>query len=281
MENKEQKVQKTVDNSAFNDRFKFIFSVNDNIICERFFKINGFDYDAINSERMKDLFVGHDGLQYGDVITMIVNDLKSKSRVYTWYTTDGPLKLKGFSDVDETVYVDYSSVCTREEPKSDSDDVEPEIVNPYDVTFRFSFQMAQKSSVNRDGKPVFSDYRPVYDVIWDGSVYPKFVRNSVDLTNSYGHREGLDLSLMNFVQSLTYRMTSDKKDLVYHIIREICDAAVCDYDTVIPSQKKTRNISYLTYGDKEYPMSDFNKEYIDGWRKAVEQKTKDYFRGRN
>ena len=74
MENKEQKMLKTINNSAFNDRFKFIFSVNNNIICERYFKINGFDYNLINSEKMKRLFVGDGDNQYGTVISMIIND---------------------------------------------------------------------------------------------------------------------------------------------------------------------------------------------------------------
>ena len=287
MEIKETRAPKTVDNSAFNDRFKFILSVNNNIICERFFKINGFDYDAINSDRMKSLFVGEDGLQYGTVISMIVNDLKSKSRIYTWYTTDSPVKLTGFGTGAEETYAVYPERSKVEEPvDSDKDSIEiadgePEAVNPYDVTFKFSFQMAQKSTTNKEGKPVFSDYKPVYEAIWDGSAFPKYVRNSVDLTNSYGHREK-DMSMMNFIQSLTYRMTYDKKDLVYHIIREICDAATYDEDEnePLPVQRKQRVTTYLTYGDKKYSMSNFDKDFVDGWRKATEKKTRDYLAGR-
>ena len=279
MEIKEQKTPKTVDNSAFNDKFRFILSVNDNIICERFFRINGFDYDAINSERMKSLFVGEGGMQYGSVINMIVNDLKSKSRVWTWYTTETPVKMTGFGE-DEVTYLVYPDKKVAEvEEVSDEEEREQEHVEPFDVTFKFSFQMAQKSSVNKEGRPVFSDYTPVYEVIWDGSVFPKFVRNSVDLTNSYGHKEK-DVTTMNFIQSLTYRMTCDKRDLVYHIIREICDAATFDDEESLSVQRKQRVTSYLKYGDKKYPMSNFDKEFIDGWRKAVEKKTNDYYRGR-
>jgi hypothetical protein len=296
MEIKEQRTPKTVDNSAFNDRFKFIFSVNDNIICERFFKITGFDYDAINSERMKSLFVGEGGMQYGSVISMIINDLKSKSRIWTWYTTETPVKLTGFEgdweDVDGSMFkgfvpkgeeITYLVYPDKKEPEAavmnDEEESEPENLKPFDVTFKFSFQMAQKSSVNKEGRTVFSDYTPVYEVIWDGSVYPKFVRNSVDLTNSFGHREK-DISTMNFIQSLTYRMTCDKRDLVYHIIRDICDAATFEDDEPLSVQRKQRVTSYLKYGDKKYPMSNFDKEFIDGWRKAVEKKTNDYYRGR-
>lgn len=297
MDNKEQRVQKSVDNSAFNDRFRFILSVNENIICERFFKINGFDYDAINSERMNSLFVGDDGYTYGHVINMIMNDLKSKSRVWTWYTTETPVKMTGFEGEwvqeegnmfkvfcptgKELSYLVYPERVVDEAPTQEEGESEnePEDVKPFDVTFKFSFQMAQKSSVNSEGKPVFSDYKPVYEVIWDGSVYPKFVRNSVDLTNAFG-RWDKNVNMMNFIQSLTYRMTCDKRDLTYHIIREICDAATFDDDEPLTTQRKQRVTSYLKYGDKKYPMSNFDKEYVDGWKKAVEKKTNDYWRGR-
>lgn len=294
MEIKEQRNPKTVDNSAFNDRFKFIFSVNDNIICERFFKITGFDYDAINSERMKSLFVGEGENQYGTVISMIMNDLKSKSRVWTWYTTETPVKMTGFEgDWEETdnsmfktfvpkgeeiTYIVYPEKDENENEET-NEEIEQEIVKPFDVVFKFSFQMAQKSSVNKEGRTVFSDYVPVYEAIWDGSVYPKFVRNSVDMTNSFGHKEK-DINAMNFIQSLTYRMTCDKCDLPYHIIREICEAATFENDEPLSVQRKQRVISYLEYGNKKYPMSNFDKEFIDGWRKAVEKKTNDYYRGR-
>lgn len=282
MELKEQKTSKVVDNSAFNDRFKFILSINDNIICERFFKINGFDYDAIYSERMKSLFVGEDGLQYGTLISMIVNDLKSKSRMYTWYTTETPVKLTGFMEGAETTYLEYTSKKEDEveiNENGEIEDNEPEIVKPFDITFKFSFQMAQKTTINStDGKPVFSQYKPIYEVIWDGSVYPKFVRNSVDLSNSFGHKDK-EIGVMNFVQGLTYRMTYDKRDLVYHIIREICDAATFNDENELFPMKKRRTVSYLTYGNKRYAMSDFDKDYIDGWRKAVEAKTKAYWKG--
>lgn len=295
MEIKEQRTPKTVDNSAFNDRFKFIFSVNDNIICERFFKITGFDYDAINSERMKSLFVGEGDMQYGTVISKIINDLKSKSRVWSWYTTETPVKMTGFEgdwkETDDSIfksfvpkddkatYLVYPYSVGAENEEQENGESGAENLKPFDVTFKFSFQIAQNSSINKDGRTVFCDYMPVYEVIWDGSVYPKFVRNSVDLTNSFGHKVK-DINTMNFIQSLTYRMTCDKCDLVYHIIKEICDAATFEDEEPLSVQRKQRVTSYLKYGNKKYPMSNFDKEYIDGWRKAVEKKTNDYYRGR-
>lgn len=289
MEEKNTKTSVKVDNSAYNDRFRFVLTVNDNIICERFFKINNFSYDAINSEAMKSLFVGEGDLQYGTVVSMIMNDLKSKSRVYTWYTTETPVKLTGFGGNKECEYLVYPEKGTFDMQAKDGEVIEenenePEQVEPFDVTFKFSFQMANKITQNDGaGKPLFSDYKPVYEAIWDGSVFPKFVRNSVDLTNSYGFKDK-DVSMMNFIQSLNYRMTCDKKDLVYQIIKEICNAATDnvedEYEELDIRKSKPSVIHYLNYGGKKYPMSNFNKEYIDGWRKATEQKTKDYYKGR-
>ena len=68
-------------------RFSFIFSINDLenknndiIICKRDFDINGYDSLSSSSLELKECI--------DDVVTLINRDLKSKSRVYTWYNYD-------------------------------------------------------------------------------------------------------------------------------------------------------------------------------------------------
>ena len=45
LENNIKKETKVVDNEAYKERFQFLLWVNDNIICQRYFKINGFNND--------------------------------------------------------------------------------------------------------------------------------------------------------------------------------------------------------------------------------------------
>jgi hypothetical protein len=58
-------------------RFEFALYVNDNLITKRYFKINNYIEGSMQTLNFKEVF---DGL-----VHKIDNDLKSKSRVYTWY----------------------------------------------------------------------------------------------------------------------------------------------------------------------------------------------------
>lgn len=268
MSTEEPKREVKIDNSAYRDKFRFLLSANENIICERFFKINSFNYASLHSEQLRDTIEC--------IVTLIQDDLKSKSRIHAWYTTFTPVKLTGFKPNGmgmhnpDSVFVEY----TENTPQSDEvkNEAEPEL-KPYDVAFRFDFQMAQKIETNpEDGKPIFSNYKSIYSAIWDATVYQKDVRNSVDLTNSMSSYKHCDLNMLNFARMLNYRMVNGKQDLIYDIIKRICDTTsgenkvyntVCFYGTSVeidPSEAKgftktSEEYDYLDrkglYGDKE------------------------------
>lgn len=218
----ETKKEVKIDNSAYMDRFRFLLTANEDIICERYFKINFFNYNSFASEEMK--------RTVESIVELIQNDLTSKSRIYTWYTTIGPVKINGFlpegkgfrnKDSEYIVYPEGDNV--------DLDETEvDEVVSPYDVTFKFELQMAQNVTSDGEGKPVFSNYKKMYEAIWDGTVYPKDVRHRVDLTNSMSQYKGRDFNSMNFIQTLNYRMNIGRQDLVYDIIKKICETASGD-----------------------------------------------------
>lgn len=176
----EEKNEKKVDNSNYRERFQFVVRVNDNIICQRYFKINRFNNECLQS---KDLFDVLDG-----AVQLIQRDLEAKSRTYTRATAECRTKMTGFINEEDTSYLEY-------EPKPWDD---TEFVKPWDVTFKFTFIVDDKT---------------IYERIWDGSQYPKYVRNSVDLTNSRS----------NF--PLIQLMNQDKDDLVVEIIKSICNVA--------------------------------------------------------
>ena len=193
MEENEKTVKK-VDNSNYRERFQFHLKVNDNIICQRYFKINRYNSDSVCSYELYETL--------DDCVRMIKDDLESKSRVYLWNNCGGKTKLTGFAKdengmpINEPVYVDI--------PAKEWD--EDEFVNPWDVTFRFTFLV---------------DDNVVYERIWDGSQYPKYVRNSVDITNSKSPY--IMVQIMN----------NGREDLVANIIKNICE--VCsnkDQETV-------------------------------------------------
>lgn len=256
-----EKTQKKVDNSNYRERFQFQLRVNDNIICQRYFKIIRYNSDSLCS---RELYMTLDSC-----VETIQKDLEAKSRVYLWNVSGGKSKLTGYAKdengkpINPVEYIDV--------PAKEWD--EDEIVNPWDVTFSFIFLV---------------DDNIVYNRIWDGSQYPKYVRNSVDITNSKSPY--IMVQIMN----------NGREDLVVDIIKRICD--VCsneDSDSVKQyvkferygndsifekANKKTRDMkvwdSANIVGDKVFNENDYteteqgrklaftpyNREYVNMWR---------------
>ena len=263
-----KKETKVVDNEAYKERFQFLLWVNDNIICQRYFKINGYNNDSLRSLEFKDTM--------DEIVRTIQEDLISKSRIFMWYTNEEPIKMTGFVNdlenrgeddvilltstnykgpveltdgtvVDKT-YFSYPE--GMEDSYSDN-----ELLPEYDVTFKFQMLV---------------DEKPVYERIWDGTVYPKYVRNGVDLTNSDSLYKDKEPSSLHFSFAIIRHMTYGKIDLVYHIIKQICEVMSYKFED---SNKYTKRVSY---GDRKYLLSTYNKDYVDAARKATLDKTKAY-----
>lgn len=202
---KEEKIQKKVDNSNYRERFQFVVRVNDNIICQRYFKINRFNNDCLTSRELFETLDGYRGksqevfeyLSKDDsdlgVVQLIQRDLESKSRIYTWATAICKTKMTGFIKNEDGTKTKETFVEWEPKPWD-----ETEFVKPWEVVFKFTFLV---------------DDKVVYEKIWDGSNYPKYVRTSVDLTNS------------NSQFPLVQLMNQGKQDLVVEIIKRICNVA--------------------------------------------------------
>lgn len=205
-------------NISYKERFQFVLSVNDNIICQRYFKINGFNKESICSLDLKDTL--------DEAVDMIKDDLKDKSITYTYYTTPATrVKLTGFNS--SKIPATYLEV----EPSTGEEDFNDPMLEPYEVTFKFDFMV---------------DDKIVYSRIWDGSQYPKYVRNGVDITNSDAAYRDKDPEELGFNLMMIRRMTLGKEDLVYKIIQSICDVCCYDYSNEHIYQQT------LECGDKVY-----------------------------
>lgn len=238
--NVESKKEPEKNNSSYKERFQFVLSVNDNIICQRYFRVNGLNTDSIDSVELKRAL--------DECVQMIKNDLSSKSRIYLWHTSNLPLKLTGFADSSETVYMDMPN--DNKEKYNDA-----ERLKPYEVTFKFSFLI---------------DEKPKYEYIWDGGDYPKYVRNSVDLSNSDQLYKGKDPLQLYFSAAIVRYMTIGKQDLNYAIINKIVN--------VMSSHNFTTEYHKSdSYGRFNIPFNRRNKKYYSGWLNATRQKTNDYF----
>lgn len=263
---------KFVDNVAYKSKFQFLIWINDNVICQRYFKINGFNEDSIHTAEFEECMDG--------IVKSIQRDLESKSRIYLWYTASKePLKLTGFLSNEEAERYGEDFVNIMSDPKIRGDveapdgkifhktyldydenryvdfgeDVRP---NDWEYTFKFSFLI---------------DDVPTYEKIWDGNVYPKFVRNGVDLTNGYA-TYNRDTSSMNFNASILRYMQEGKINLISDFIRRICNTLS---NTYTDKYEYTKDMD--KYGDKEYSYNTPYDSYKQSWKKKVQKKTQEYY----
>lgn len=236
MEENTQRTPRRVDNSNYRERFQFMLKVNDNIIIQRYFRISRFNKESLDSGELYDTL--------RDVVSAIKNDLVSKSRVYLWATQDCETKLTGFADANGNIQNPPTFLKVTPREWSDT-----EFVDRWAVTFKFEFLV---------------DDRVVFAEIWDGSQYPKYVRNSVDITNSWSQ------------YPLVRIMNSGREDLVGVIIRSIC--SVCSSGDDEKPRQYTKSTRYTVDGKfaensglspddyTKYAYTAYNREYVNSWR---------------
>ena len=308
MEDKKlKKENKFVDNVAYKSKFQFLIWVNDNVICQRYFKINGFNEESIYAEEFTNCMNG--------IVQSIQEDLESKSRIFMWYTNlKEPLKLTGFATDNEVEKYgsDFLTLLVNSDVRGDIEAPDGEIFHKEYVEFNEGVAN-DYGEVERpaEGEYIFKfsfliDDITVFEKIWDGNVYPKFVRNGVDLTNSYMSYDNKEVSALSFGAAIVRYMQSGKINLISDFIRRICDTLSNTFSDKyvytkkmdiyrnnddINEQKREAAIAY--YGgviqpvvtghmdikkeDKKYNYLSAYEDYKQSWRKAVSKKTQEYY----
>ena len=257
------------------ERFEFKLTVNDNIICQRYFKINNFKESSLNSLELKDAI--------DFCVSLIDNDLKSKSRVYLWYTA--PCIFNDEHEMREWFSNEYNTKGVRfgECIYLRNSDTEywwdGEKINPYED----KLNDGELTSASNDENPSIFKFtfldsgKEVYSKVWDGACYPKFVRNGVDLSNKKGKFEGEDLSRLYFESILLYHMVNYKSDLVPIMIKEICDVCTCSdkWYTTSETYRSDNNGPTITYN---FSNQNSWNNYVNEMAKFYKAKTDKYFR---
>lgn len=265
IENSVKKVN-LIDNSQWRERHEFVLSVNDNIICQRYFKVNGFNATSLHSIDLLDTI--------HDIVEMIKKDLVSKSRIYTDITMSKRTKLTGFYQKDDVDYEDLFKIC------DDRIEGDVELSNGTVINKTYVDQDVVEEEDNEEVVFKFSYYfdnRLIYQEAWDGTVYPKYIRNSVDLSNSNASFKYTDPMRMSFSQQMTKHLVDGRSDLIYTIIRLLCNTLSNEVDENGKSTDKEYTTD-MTYGDKIYSCNPYPREYVRGWANAVRQKTINYKR---
>lgn len=212
-------IKKSSEPKDFKERFEFKLTVGDNIICQRYFKINNFNPRSIRSYELAHTI--------RECANRIDADLKDKTQIYL--SIYAPMIFdnissmsKHFSEpfncakmhIGEGIIVKNESVdyiWNGKEPirgtkKFDDGEFTKELVNEDKLQCKFSFLI--------DGNEVCS-------TVWDG-IYPKYVRNSIDLSNKRGRLNSGEKQTASFETYLLNKMVEGKSDLVWIIIKNIC-----------------------------------------------------------
>ena len=258
---------KVVDNTQWKERHQFVLSANGNIICQRYFKVNGFNPHTLHSVELYETI--------RDIVDLIKGDLASKSRVYTAITMNKRSKLTGFYEGEE-LSVDDAALAY-----SDKYEGEVKLSNGVVLNKTFiDYDVVEEEEENTPFVFKFSyllDDKVIYEEIWDGNVYPKYVRNSVDLSNSNASYKCTDPMRMSFSQQMTKHLNEGRIDLIYTIIKMLCGVLSNDIDEDGDAYEKAYSTE-MEHGDKVYHCTPYPREYVKGWANAVRQKTLKYKR---
>lgn len=263
---KKEKEVKVIDNTQWKERHQFVLSANGNIICQRYFKVNGFNPKSLNSEELY--------YTIRDIVHMIKDDLKSKSRIYTAITMGKSTKLTGFYNGEKLSNHDAALVF--------QDDVRGEVTLSNGIVLNKTYidydveEEVDDSPFTLKFSYLFDD-KAVYEEVWDGTVYPKYVRNCIDLSNSNVSYKNVDPMRMTFSQQMTKSLNSGRPDLIYNIIKLFCDTISNDVDDDGNSIDKGYTTS-VKYGNKKYYYTNYPIDFVKGWAAAVRQKTNAYNR---
>lgn len=233
--------------SDFKEPYEFRLLIDNNIICQRYFKINNFNHNSLSSMELTETI--------RECANMINDDLKSKTRVYSWNMAP-----QVFKDEDEmrnwfanpenvkTVRL-YENIALRDENSTEYTWNGEELVlcdkKLYDGTF--TTPLTDKDSLTYEFA-FYVNEKKVASTIFEG-VYPHYIRRNIDLTNTRGKFEGEDLSRLGFESYILNRLVYDRQDLIKKIVKEICRVCSMAEDSFYTQVEKFKkpNGEIVTY----------------------------------
>lgn len=261
-----EKINQTENQQIKKERFEFVFTVNGNIICQRYFRINGFKNKSLGSKELTDSF--------NYCVGLIQRDLEKKSNAFLWHTS--PQIFENKEEMLSHNYKEFFGDNTTYIILRDSDDVyfwNGSDIEPYNGYFNKSeYVGGNQSDTPCVLKLSFLDNgREVISRVWDGNVYPRFVRTNIDLSNSKNKYDN-PANFAPFEAALIKIMIEGQQDLIPQIVKELCVCCSyedeCDYTTSVQ------------YGDVDYStnMRDSYYKYVSSIEQKLRKKTEKYMR---
>lgn len=265
-------IRKNDGTKDYKERFEFRLTVGDNIICQRYFRIGGFNYETLKSFELADTI-----RRCGQIID---DDLKSKTAIYldiyapqVFETVE---EMERYFSVEENCQrMCLGTGITIRDPKAPNyvwgkNGVEPlnekfdeegefssELTADDFVEYKFAFY--DNAALTDEGNIImttddnglrtpllnFKKPREVCSTVWTG-IYPKYVRSSIDLSNKRGRLyDDDDITRLSLDRYLLYKMVEGRTDLVYTIIKEICNTCSTDSENLTKSYDEYTTDAYI------------------------------------
>ena len=255
--------------------FAFVLSSNGHIVCQRYFQMDDFRAKSLKS---LELIYCID-----ECVEIIRKNLKEKTNIYNWYTA--PQVYENKEEMEEMIAKGHLTPNTncpyhniyRPVPcyivLRDSEDIyvfdgHKAVLNPKNIN-RYDYVKV------KDDEPMPSVLKFAFLVkgkevaskIFDGTVYPRFVRSNIDLSNSKNRyrEEGV---FAPFESTLVDIYNSCMEDLIPKIISTICSCC-SNYNNEGDEPEYT---TIVNYGNKTYNL-DIKSTYYRNLRQ-LEQKLK-------
>lgn len=204
----------------YKEPYEFRLLIGDSIICQRYFRINNFNQLSLNSVELTDTIRA--------CAQMINEDLKSKSRIYTWhiaplvFNTEEEMRTWFSNPKNASTVRFYETIVIRDENSTEfAWDGEKIVECEKKVTDgTFSNALTDKDVLSYEFAFYVND-KKIASTIFDG-VYPYFIRRNIDLSNTRGKFEGEDISRLGFESYILNRLVYDRQDLIKKIVKELC-----------------------------------------------------------
>lgn len=239
------------------ERFEFVFSVNGNIICQRYFKINNFSERSSGSVQLTEALWACQ--------KAIHKDLVEKSKIYLEMTAP-----QVFNDREE-----MENWVKKQPFKLDVPSFA--ILRNEDATFVWNgeemkaynkpFNRYDYVGDNKENDTVFKlsfldNGEEVRSVTWNGNVYPRFVRTNIDITNSRNKYENED-NFSTYEAAIINAFNEGREDLIPYIMRTLALSCIM--------RDNRKHYSKLRYGNKEYDidLKGYNERLFLNMKKRV------------
>lgn len=233
-------VEKTFED-PWKERFEFVFSMNGNIICQRYFRINGFQEKSLGSVQLTEAL--------WECQRAIHRDLAEKSKIYLELTAPQVFEDRAQMEAwvkNPTFKLDVPSyvVLRNEDATFVWNGIE---MKPYEKVFNRWDYVGEKAEAPSVLKLAFLvDGEEVRSVCWDGNVYPRFVRTNIDISNSKNKYE-LEGSFDPYSAAIVNQFIKYRSELISYIMRTLTSACV--------GGENRRFFSRVRYGEKEYELN--------------------------